>query len=807
MIDLAIDDGESDEFREDWTSNLGINLRHCVKIRKNSPSEQVQHALSLGDLFSEKSPCSDFSKLTWQFRRSRSKIKLNHPAHSRPHQHIEIKIGEVMEEKKLDGNIVKKEEKLIQYSRRKFKLKPDLSTGNRGRGRPRKLLAEEVSAATSDKLDEHNRNSSKINIDNIGNSGIISAESFLSPNGMSEGLHEVQVLEATSDVSLNYSPSRVADSLATATLAVDSIEHNETKTVKELNIKGNTCNEAACASSEMQQKTNDIDVISEKIKISYAEKCSSHQIFAVDGLKKLREDQQRVGNSACLYDARPPVGSLDAEIEDVTVDNSCMNSEIYDHMTSDNKVRQDMHTTIGNNNEDPISCNDKLIDQPPASTAEVFEDMRETCAAEDSCNGVPIEDNMQHESNNRTETNEEFISSSIPLENSEFRSKECVAADLCSVGTKEETISSSVTRIEVDRPSILSVEGCPEVSRGIFVAEDVGADGMHLENQTTETNMDRLVSHSSLRLDENQPIPASIGGCSEASNRIHAVENVSVGTTDNEQQKQNQTTNVTNEEPKPNSPARRNQPTPALIRKYSRTRKESSSAEKLCNDNEVCLSKDKRQMDCNEPTVEDPSSSARKGRKRKRELEQITENKCDGSEFIRSPCEGLRPRADKNAANKSEVDVRKMAKEKLATRIMKKPSNVSVPCLDKKKTLKEGCHRCDLDGCRMSFETKRELSLHKNNRCPHEGCGKRFSSHKYAIIHQRVHDDERPLKCPWKGCSMSFKWAWARTEHIRVHTGERPYQCKFEGCGLSFRFVSDISRHRRKTGHYENLSS
>lgn len=186
-------------------------------------------------------------------------------------------------------------------------------------------------------------------------------------------------------------------------------------------------------------------------------------------------------------------------------------------------------------------------------------------------------------------------------------------------------------------------------------------------------------------------------------------------------------------------------------------------------------------------------------------MERLTENKLNGSGFIRSPCEGLRSRAGKDAANTSEVDIRKIA-EKRATKTMRNRESVPAPCQDKKKILK-GHHRCDLDGCRMSFETKRELSLHKRNRCPHEGCGKRFSSHKYAIIHQRVHDDERPLKCPWKGCSMSFKWAWARTEHIRVHTGERPYKCKFEGCGLSFRFVSDISRHRRKTGHYENLSA
>ncbi|KMZ56127.1 hypothetical protein ZOSMA_99G00580 [Zostera marina] len=102
----------------------------------------------------------------------------------------------------------------------------------------------------------------------------------------------------------------------------------------------------------------------------------------------------------------------------------------------------------------------------------------------------------------------------------------------------------------------------------------------------------------------------------------------------------------------------------------------------------------------------------------------------------------------------------------------------------------------------MRFVTKEELCLHKRNICTYEGCGKRFSKHRYVVRHQCVHIDDRPLKCSWKGCTMSFKWAWARTEHLRVHTGERPYKCKVSGCELTFRFVSDFSRHRRKTGHY-----
>ncbi|KAJ4839990.1 hypothetical protein Tsubulata_030824 [Turnera subulata] len=108
-------------------------------------------------------------------------------------------------------------------------------------------------------------------------------------------------------------------------------------------------------------------------------------------------------------------------------------------------------------------------------------------------------------------------------------------------------------------------------------------------------------------------------------------------------------------------------------------------------------------------------------------------------------------------------------------------------------------YQCDIDGCTMSFSSKQELAVHKRNVCPVKGCGKKFFSHKYLVQHRRVHIDDRPLKCPWKGCKMTFKWAWARTEHIRVHTGARPYKCA--ECEQTFRFVSDFSRHKRRTGH------
>lgn len=209
-----------------------------------------------------------------------------------------------------------------------------------------------------------------------------------------------------------------------------------------------------------------------------------------------------------------------------------------------------------------------------------------------------------------------------------------------------------------------------------------------------------------------------------------------------------------------------NEKTPNQIRTYSRTRKEKFTAE---------------------PIVEDCISDA----------EEKAEKKLnDDNGFIRGPCEGLRPRAKKDAVSEPEIS------DTIPKKLSKKAVTQPPDSIQKKKAVWKESHKCDIESCRLIFKTKEELRLHRRNRCPHEGCGKKFRSHKHAVVHQRVHLDDRPLKCPWKGCTKSFKWAWARTEHIRVHTGEKPYQCKVEGCSLSFRFVSDYSRHRRKTGHY-----
>ncbi|TYG55581.1 hypothetical protein ES288_D09G285300v1 [Gossypium darwinii] len=180
-------------------------------------------------------------------------------------------------------------------------------------------------------------------------------------------------------------------------------------------------------------------------------------------------------------------------------------------------------------------------------------------------------------------------------------------------------------------------------------------------------------------------------------------------------------------------------------------------------------------------------------RNRTTKIEQSArqDNSYDEDEIEGGPSTRLRKRARKPS---KEPETKPKVKKQALKNKAKSASNAKVRD-------EEAEYQCDMEGCTMSFGLKQELVLHKKNICPVKGCGKKFFSHKYLVQHRRVHMDDRPLKCPWKGCKMTFKWAWARTEHIRVHTGARPYVCAEEGCGQTFRFVSDFSRHKRKTGH------
>lgn len=120
LIDLAIEGEETNEHGADWTSKLGINLRYCVKVRKNSANNKIQHALSLGGLFSDTSHMLDMSTIKWLQRKSRSKAKPCSTSCLTPREHLEVKGDRKLGEKEEDESQAgRKEEKIIQYSRKK----------------------------------------------------------------------------------------------------------------------------------------------------------------------------------------------------------------------------------------------------------------------------------------------------------------------------------------------------------------------------------------------------------------------------------------------------------------------------------------------------------------------------------------------------------------------------------------------------------------------------------------------------------------------------------------------------------------
>ncbi|KDP30985.1 hypothetical protein JCGZ_11361 [Jatropha curcas] len=204
------------------------------------------------------------------------------------------------------------------------------------------------------------------------------------------------------------------------------------------------------------------------------------------------------------------------------------------------------------------------------------------------------------------------------------------------------------------------------------------------------------------------------------------------------------------------------------------------------------------------PKRKENSQSIKRGKQMKQETPQLRNARQVESHFEEELDGGPSTRLRKRPSKPSK-DPETKPKEKLQNNKKKVKNASAMKPLTSRKNVRnkdeDAEYHCDIEGCSMSFSSKQELALHKRNICPVKGCGKTFLSHKYLVQHRRVHLDDRPLKCPWKGCKMAFKWAWARTEHIRVHTGARPYVCAEEGCGQTFRFVSDFSRHKRKTGH------
>jgi len=129
-------------------------------------------------------------------------------------------------------------------------------------------------------------------------------------------------------------------------------------------------------------------------------------------------------------------------------------------------------------------------------------------------------------------------------------------------------------------------------------------------------------------------------------------------------------------------------------------------------------------------TMADAKVASINMKKRARELAQAKVYR----DFARSPCEELRPRKRKDLTCKSSS--RSLADRKPPSKMMKKSLGGSISCM--LLTDHKGPYKCNLEGCHMCFWTKAELLLHKRNKHHYEECRKRFSSHKYLVLHQRV---------------------------------------------------------------------
>ncbi|VFQ64793.1 unnamed protein product [Cuscuta campestris] len=129
LIDRAIEDGNS-ECAEDWTSTLHINLLHSVKLCRNSSpaAKKIQYALILSRLFPDKALSRECLGYKWESRKVRSKRKLNSQAQNKPHTSSKTSEEEGLVSKVDNIQTARVENTTIQYTRKRYKLKPRAST-------------------------------------------------------------------------------------------------------------------------------------------------------------------------------------------------------------------------------------------------------------------------------------------------------------------------------------------------------------------------------------------------------------------------------------------------------------------------------------------------------------------------------------------------------------------------------------------------------------------------------------------------------------------------------------------------------
>ncbi|PPS15843.1 hypothetical protein GOBAR_AA04739 [Gossypium barbadense] len=572
LINFAIDD-EHDEIQEDWTSKLGVNLRYCVKVRKNSSFKQVQHALPLSGLFTDKYSSLELFNIKWKSRKSRSKGKLNHPSPSKPCESVEMKVDEIMVEK-LDSDISKYGQKIIQYSRRK-KRKSDYSTGGGGGVELLKNdLPREDSAASSQLLDKHGGNKSKI-------------------NARSESI-QAQLEVPTTSV----------------------VQRDQNKIVEESGPDDEAQSLIACASS---------------IKKLYLENTAT-ATKVCNPVSEQQSDEPTSGyglingNSASSHSAQRCAGRYNQGLEDITVPKFSINGGAFSGMTSENEVQQGTEATSRNNSEVIIRS----------------EVLKEPFAAADSCDGTVSQNKAQKQ---------------------EIR-----------INARKEVLSGSFTSAGIDHQSTdLSVEEYSTISKNPGAEEDCQTDvtldvEVFQEIQATKgTGGDEVITCSNLPMQEKQPTPVMMEACSEIQQDSSSSKKPCVGATADADSHENDPNRYEKNEESASCCRTPINQTTIPIQKYSRAHRDTYATVNVNDGTGVCSSVENGDL---ESAMVNCKSNAM-GRKRKRELEETCQ-KVGSDGFIRSPCEGLRPRARKDATSSFDAD--KASSEGLQTKETRKPS-------------------------------------------------------------------------------------------------------------------------------------